>query len=96
MKIPVISVCASLLLSACQLSETAVDPVPMPLDPHSYADPAEAVAHAYRLTLARPPSPAELAAYQEYLALPENQQHPQEAWAGIYHALFSCVDFRYL
>jgi len=43
MKIPVISVCASLLLSACQLSETAVDPVPMPLDPHSYADPAEAV-----------------------------------------------------
>ncbi len=63
---------------------------------HSWTDPAEAVAHAYRLTLSRPPSPAELAAYQEYLALPENQQHPQEAWAGIYHALFSCVDFRYL
>ena len=43
MKIPVLSVCASLLVSACQLSETLVDPVAMPLDPHSYADPAEAV-----------------------------------------------------
>ena len=43
MKIPVLSVCASLLVSACQLSETLEDPVAMPLDPHSYADPEEAV-----------------------------------------------------
>ena len=43
MKFPALSVYAGLLLSACQLSETAVELVPMPLDPHSYADPAEAV-----------------------------------------------------
>ena len=31
------------LMSACSLSETAIDPAHMPLDPHSYADPTEAV-----------------------------------------------------
>lgn len=43
MKFPALSVYAGLLLSACQLSETALDPGPMPIDPHSYADPSEAV-----------------------------------------------------
>ena len=31
-----------------------------------------------------------------YLSLPTSQENPSKAWSGIFHALFSCVDFRYL
>ncbi len=44
MKFHVLSLFTFLFVAnACQFSETTVDPGPMPLDPHSFADPAEAV-----------------------------------------------------
>jgi hypothetical protein len=51
---------------------------------------------AYRWTLSRPPRVEEYGTALAYLELPENRTHPVLAWTGIYHALFSCVDFLYL
>ncbi|MBT5925766.1 MAG: DUF1549 domain-containing protein [Verrucomicrobia bacterium] len=51
---------------------------------------------AYMATLSREPRAAETDIALKFLNDPENKQTPLMAWEGIYHALFSCVDFRYI
>lgn len=51
---------------------------------------------AYKITLGRDPSEAEKSLALNYLAHHNiGQDHP-DAWAGILHSLYACVDFRYL
>jgi len=64
------------------------------------ADDAARVAHAYRASLGRPPSGAELALATTFLQTAGGTDAAVgvrlEAWTALQQALFSCVDFRYL
>ena len=62
----------------------------------SWGDDSLALESAYLRCLSRLPSPSEAAIHLTYLSLPTSQENPSKAWSGIFHALFSCVDFRYL
>ncbi len=54
------------------------------------------LSHAYMTTLSREPSETEREIAMDYLSSFKNQEDSQKAWEGIFHALFSCVDFRYI
>ena len=56
----------------------------------------ERLSYAYMATLSREPSAQEQEIALNFLNSPENQKAPQKAWEGVCHALFSCVDFRYI
>ncbi|GAB4137739.1 MAG: DUF1549 domain-containing protein [Planctomycetaceae bacterium] len=72
--------------------------------------PTSRIEYAYQLTLGRSPTPAESRLVKKYLASqierPKNsekapgstlqQVNMKSAWAGVFQALFSCVDFRYI
>ena len=51
---------------------------------------------AYKITLGREPSEEEKSLALNYLAQQNNGQDHPDAWAGILHSLYACVDFRYL
>lgn len=55
----------------------------------------EKIHHLYLRTLSRAPSENEMRIALDYLNQAAHQNH-SSAWAGLVHALFSCVDFRYL
>ena len=65
------------------------------LSKKGYSD-GERLLHAYMTTLSREPSQAEKLIAMDFLSKAENQNQQRKAWEGIYHALFSCVDFRYI
>ena len=65
------------------------------LSKKGYSD-GERLLHAYMTTLSRKPSQAEKLIAMDFLSKAENQHQQRKAWEGIYHALFSCVDFRYI
>ena len=52
--------------------------------------------HAYRTTLGRDPSMTEKALALEYLGQHSKAESDHETWAGIFHSLYACLDFRYL
>ena len=52
--------------------------------------------HAYRTTLGRDPSMTEKALALEYLGQHSKVESDLETWAGIFHSLYACLDFRYL
>ena len=54
------------------------------------------LSHAYLTTLSRQPSQTERQIAMDFLSKTVNQDQQIKAWEGIYHALFSCVDFRYI
>ncbi|MEX0716864.1 MAG: DUF1553 domain-containing protein [Planctomycetaceae bacterium] len=56
------------------------------------------IAFACEETLGRPPNQSERKLLLSYLdpADPESSADLERAWGAIYHALFACVDFRYL
>ena len=51
---------------------------------------------AYKTTLGRKPEQAEKSLALDYLEQHHNGKDDPEAWAGILHSLYACVDFRYL
>ena len=51
---------------------------------------------AYKITLGRIPTEAEKSLALAYLNKHDGDSNPQEAWGGIMHGLFACLDFRYL
>ncbi|MDA7610313.1 PSD1 and planctomycete cytochrome C domain-containing protein [Verrucomicrobia bacterium] len=65
------------------------------LSKKDYSD-GERLLHAYMATLSREPSQAEKLIAMDFLTKAEGQHQQRKAWEGIYHALFSCVDFRYI
>ena len=50
----------------------------------------------YKTTLGRMPSEAEKSLALAYLKSHGKETNGQEAWGGIFHGLFACLDFRYL
>ena len=52
------------------------------------------IAHAYRLTLGRSPTPRERAIAMKFLASSAGER--SAAWERFYQALFACIDFRYV
>ena len=51
---------------------------------------------AYKITLGREPREEEKSLALNYLAQHNQGKDHPEAWAGILHSLYACVDFRYL
>ena len=51
---------------------------------------------AYLTCLGREPSEAEKTLALAYLKGNSEESGAQEAWSGIIHGLFGCIDFRYL
>ena len=51
---------------------------------------------AYKTTLGRPPRKNEKSLATKYLQQHNNDSDNPEMWAGIFHSLYACVDFRYL
>jgi hypothetical protein len=51
---------------------------------------------AYRLCLGRPPTDAERDVALRHLGAPQAGESREEAWAGLFHALFASADFRYI
>ena len=59
-------------------------------------DDHERLVLAYKVTLGRIPSEAEKSLALAYLKKQDGDTNQQEAWGGILHGLFACLDFRYL
>ena len=59
-------------------------------------DEAQRLDFAYKTTLGRSPRPAEKALALAYLREQIEETNKQEAWSGLLHGLFACLDFRYL
>jgi hypothetical protein len=51
---------------------------------------------AYKTTLGRNPNEAEMSLALAYLKSKDGETSEQEAWGGVLHGLFACLDFRYL
>jgi len=60
------------------------------------SSPEKRLHQAYLWTLSRVPSAEEKEVALDYLQLHAHRDDPQAAWSGMFHALFSCVDFRYI
>ncbi len=60
-----------------------------------WPDDSARLARAYRLTLGRPPTPAEQQSALAFLQQSTTSM-PQEAWPQVFHALFASMDFRYV
>lgn len=56
----------------------------------------ERLTRAYKTTLGRPPRKNEKSLATKYLQQHNNDSDNPEMWAGIFHSLYACVDFRYL
>ncbi|MBT6957042.1 MAG: DUF1553 domain-containing protein [Opitutae bacterium] len=56
----------------------------------------ERLTRAYKTTLGRPPRKNEKSLAAKYLQQHNNDSDNPEMWAGIFHSLYACVDFRYL
>jgi hypothetical protein len=50
----------------------------------------------FKTTLGRIPSEAEKSLALAYLKKHDDDSNQQDAWGGILHGLFACLDFRYL
>ena len=61
-------------------------------------DDAARVTRAYRVALGRDATAGELKSIREFVAEvpPGDPNARQEAWSQVFHALFGCVDFRYV
>jgi len=51
---------------------------------------------AYRLCLGRPPTDAERDVALRHLGAAQAGEAREEAWTGLFHALFASADFRYI
>ena len=59
-------------------------------------DDEQRIIQAYKITLGRNPSEAEKSLALSYLDKHDGGTNQQDAWGGILHGLFACLDFRYL
>ena len=59
-------------------------------------DPEQKLTFAYKTTLGREPKPAEKSLALDFLNQENNTPDKTQAWAGILHSLYACLDFRYL
>jgi len=59
-------------------------------------DDQQRLALVYKITLGRIPNEAEKSLALAYLKKHDGETSQQDAWGGILHGLFACLDFRYL
>ena len=59
-------------------------------------DDSQRIVMAYKITLGRIPNETEKSLALAYLKNHDGDTKQQEAWGGILHGLFACLDFRYL
>jgi hypothetical protein len=64
----------------------------------NHPDDTARITRAWRLTLGRPPSPAEREAALRFISgcAAEDTKAVQKAWAQLFQSLFATIDFRYL